>query len=55
MQKIRKKNKTVKAVGLERTNERTDARERIYRVLPESKDIRGTKKQTGEQNLKHMP
>ena len=42
-EKIRKKYWTVKAVGPEHTYKRTDAREWIYRFLPESKDIRGTK------------
>ena len=46
--KLKKKYWTVKAVGPERTHTRTDewtdAWEWIYRFLPESKDIRGTKK-----------
>ena len=47
--KSQKKYWTVKAVGpertYERTNKRTNVREWIYRFLPKSKDIRGTNKQ----------
>ena len=52
MQKIRKKYWTVKAVGPEQTNERTYVREWIYRFLSESKDIRGTKKNSEKAGFK---